>query len=472
MRYTINLDCKTTHPKKDGSVPLLIRVSLNGQHIYINLGRTIKLDHYDKVKKCVKSGVSGSQALIAFIDRQKVKIGGIIDENDKAGTVLSPQRLREIYFQTTGNVDSTCFYSYVEKTIEREREIGEISKSTLDNYVKELKKLKKYKIKLSVHDITKSFLEDYKAYVLEVLKHSDNSGFHAMTFLRKYTKKLFKEGKIGKYPFDDFKVGKPFEVDPEFLEPDELNKLHDLYLSKELLTIIKTPKSKYAKYKSFPLGQKYQEVLRYYLAACYCGLRHSDIKTLKTKEIKGNYIVKQMQKGRLKRKKTVRIPLNKRLLSVLDLKSKSGLAFESPVMENSQTNKHLKRIAVIAGINKHITFHSSRHTFAINSLILGISIEVISDVLGHSELSTTQRYARVVDTQREQQMSKWNKIDDEISLDNIVNVICPSCETTVMSFEAATIRMNKINCTCQYCNENFVYSLPERKVNSNLSVVA
>jgi hypothetical protein len=61
MRYTINLDCKTTYPKKDGTVPLLLRVSLNGQHIYVNLGRTIKLDHYDKVKKCVKSSVNGSQ---------------------------------------------------------------------------------------------------------------------------------------------------------------------------------------------------------------------------------------------------------------------------------------------------------------------------------------------------------------------------------------------------------------------------
>jgi len=470
MRYTINLDCKTTYPKKDGTVPLLLRVSLNGQHIYVNLGRSIKLDHYDKVKKCVKSNVNGSQALISFIDRQKVRIGEIIDSSDKSGTVLSPQRLREIYYQTTGNTDAVCFYSFVENTIARERELNEISKSTLDNYVKQLKKLKKYKTKLSIHDITKSFLEDYKTHILSTLKQSNNSGFHAMTFLRKYCKKLFKDGKIGKYPFDEFVVGKPFEVDPEFLEPEELNKLHDLYLSKELLTIIKKPKSKYAKYESFPIGQKYQEVLRYYLAACYCGLRHSDIKTLKMSELRGGYVVKEMKKGRLKRKKTVRIPLNNRLKSLIDMGKKNGLAFETPVFENSQTNKHLKAIASFAGINKHLTFHSSRHTFAINSLILGISIEVISDILGHSELSTTQRYARIVDKQREQEMKKWNKLDD--TLDDKVKVVCPTCENLVMSFEPTTLRMNKINCTCQYCNENFTYSITERKISSKLSIVA
>ena len=64
------------------------------------------------------------------------------------------------------------------------------------------------------------------------------------------------------------------------------------------------------------------------------------------------------------------------------------------MMENSQTNKSLKTIIGIAGINKHITFHCLRHTFAITALLLGIKIDVVSDILGHAELSTTQGYAK------------------------------------------------------------------------------
>ena len=63
------------------------------------------------------------------------------------------------------------------------------------------------------------------------------------------------------------------------------------------------------------------------------------------------------------------------------------------------------------------TFHGFRQTFAINSLVLGLKIEVISDILGHSELTTTQRYARVVDRLREKEMDKWDNFNDHGTLD-------------------------------------------------------
>jgi site-specific recombinase XerD len=63
-----------------------------------------------------------------------------------------------------------------------------------------------------------------------------------------------------------------------------------------------------------------------------------------------------------------------------------------------------------AKINKYMTFHCSRHTFAINSIVLGIPIEVVSDLLGHSDLRTTQIYAKIVDQKRDDEMAKWGKV--------------------------------------------------------------
>ena len=190
---------------------------------------------------------------------------------------------------------------------------------------------------------------------------------------------------------------------------------------------------------------------------CYCGLRHSDIKTLSRDDIKGNYIVKQMQKGRLDRKKTVRIPIRKRLLALLDLKNPKGFLFENPVMEDSQTNKYLtKIIKEHAGINKKITFHCSRHTFAVTSLILGIKIEVVSDILGHSELTTTQRYAKVVDDLREKEMDKWDKlVKEEASDASHHDIVCPGCENTVLKIEKGITALNKIPLVCPYCSTSF-----------------
>lgn len=280
MRYTINLDCKTHSPKKDGTVPILLRVSINGQMIYINLGKFIKLTQYDQINKCVKSGTSGFTSLTSFIDRQKVRIDGIISEYEKKGLPLSVHKLREIYNQSSGKVKSECFYEYAAEEIKEERRINEISSDTLDTYDTEILKLKKFRTKLSVHDIDKKFLQDYKLFVLSTLGQANNTAYHSMCFLRKYTRKLFKDGRINKYPFDDFVVGKPFVGEPDYLEPEEINILQELYDSKSLLTVVKQAKTKYA--QDFPIGIKYQEVLRYYLAACYCGLRHSDIKTLRS----------------------------------------------------------------------------------------------------------------------------------------------------------------------------------------------
>ncbi|MBK7666658.1 MAG: phage integrase SAM-like domain-containing protein [Sphingobacteriaceae bacterium] len=235
MRYTINLDCKTHSIKKDGTFPISLRVSINGEHIYINTGRHIKDNHYDRVNKCVKSGISGYSGLNSFIDRQKTQVDTIITENEKKGNIITVQKLKELYEQGSGKVKSISFYNFAEETITRERELNDISSDTLDNYDNEIAKLKVYRPKLSIHDIDKHFLEGYKSYLLEVLKQKNNTAYHALCFLRKYTKKLFNEGKISKYPFTEFVVGSPFIGEPEYLEPEELKKLHDLYDSKELL---------------------------------------------------------------------------------------------------------------------------------------------------------------------------------------------------------------------------------------------
>src|SRR4051812_5730139 len=67
MRYTVNLDCKTHYIKKDGTVPLTLRVSINGEHDYLNTGKHIKIEHYDAEAKALKSGFAGHGQLDAFI---------------------------------------------------------------------------------------------------------------------------------------------------------------------------------------------------------------------------------------------------------------------------------------------------------------------------------------------------------------------------------------------------------------------
>ena len=132
-----------------------------------------------------------------------------------------------------------------------------------------------------------------------------------------------------------------------------------------------------------------------------------------------------------------------------------------------------------AKIGKHITFHCARHSFSIISLLLGVKIEVVSDILGHSELTTTQRYARVVDRLREQEMDKWDKMaKEEFDSATIQEISCPKCENTVMKFEKGIIMLTKIPVTCPYCSHSFSHNLKEnlpvvvKKTPEYLSIVA
>ena len=80
------------------------------------------------------------------------------------------------------------------------------------------------------------------------------------------------------------------------------------------------------------------------------------------------------------------------------------------VITNQKTNEFLKDIMKTAGIQKTISFHCARHTFATVGLTVGIPMEVISKLLGHRDLKTTQIYAKVIDTLKIKEMEKWNRV--------------------------------------------------------------
>ena len=197
--------------------------------------------------------------------------------------------------------------------------------------------------------------------------------------------------------------------------------------------------------------------------ACYTGLRHSDIKTLKREHIVGNEIIKQLVKGSVGREKTVRIPIEESFYSLMDMEKPNALLFENPVMEDSQTNKYLLEIMKIANINKHITFHKARYSFAINSLILGMDITVVSDILGHSELTTTQRYAKVVDKLRKKEMGKWKNFRQKETSPNIIEIICTNCNYSLLKSERGIIIQKRINCVCPNCSTSNVFDFEKNE---------
>lgn len=460
MKITVHLDCKTGYVSKAGEIPLTLRITINRKNNYLPLGRKIKLEHYDAENRKIRRGIKGYSQITSFIKRQEVKVDKIMTDLERRGDVITFKKIKSLYNSETEKKHDTDFYAYVSQELQKEVEETEIKPSTVGYWEKQMDRVKAYRRSLSIHEVDKEFIEGLVANLKRKGK-SETTRFHVLSFLRKYTLRLYKAGQIKKYPFDDYVIGVPETNEVEYLEPEEIALLHDLYDSGELLKRVKKAKSKYA--KDFHIGARYQSTLQQALTACYCGFRHSDIKTLHKSHLKNGYIVKQLQKGRLGKVKTVRVPMRKRLYSLLDMSNPQGLLFSQAVQENGTTNNYLKEIMEIAGIKKKITFHCCRHTFAINSLLLGIKIEVIRDILGHSSLETTQRYARVVDRLRDKEMDKWDQMLEEESQHGIH---CSNCKAFLLEYRPNLFLMNELKLKCFRCNNEFTHEIPTESMQS------
>ncbi len=142
-------------------------------------------------------------------------------------------------------------------------------------------------------------------------------------------------------------------------------------------------------------------VKQVFLFTCFTGLRLSDVRGLRWCNLSqqdGSYTLGIKM---YKTEKLVYIPLSKQAMKWMperDEKSGDDYVFESVPKDY---NKHIAAWAKAAGITKHITHHCGRHTFATMLLTLGVDIYTVSKLLGHASLRHTQRYAKIVDRQKD-----------------------------------------------------------------------
>jgi site-specific recombinase XerD len=140
-----------------------------------------------------------------------------------------------------------------------------------------------------------------------------------------------------------------------------------------------------------------------FLFMCYTGLSYSDLKNLNYNQIYQSIGKKRIIK--LQRHKTdehCMVPLMDKAEALIskykEHPSKSNQDIVLPVISNQKMNQYLKLIMQLAGINKLITCHVARHSFATNSLEYNIPIETVSRMLGHTNIKTTQIYAKITET--------------------------------------------------------------------------
>lgn len=149
-----------------------------------------------------------------------------------------------------------------------------------------------------------------------------------------------------------------------------------------------------------------------YLFACFCGLRYSDIRALKWGNIKKDGEQWRAEVVQKKTSQPLYLPLSDYAVSFMPKrgdKKDTDLVFDNlPVKMTFE--RVLRYWAKAAGVEKHITFHTSRHTFATLMLTLDVDLYTTSKLLGHSKVATTQIYAKIINSKRDEAVNRVDKV--------------------------------------------------------------
>lgn len=280
----------------------------------------------------------------------------------------------------------------------------EYAPGTLERYTTSLKhtiEFMEWKYNISDIDITKidhAFITDYEFWLRSVRNCANNTAVKYIKNFNKIIKICLANDWLDRNPFANYK-SKVKEVERVFLTEDEIQALMNKEFKTERLTLVRD----------------------IFLFSCFTGLPYIDVKNLTESHISiGIDGEKWIFTHRQKTESASKIPILPITQMIIDKYKNHPECINKdkllPVLSNQKMNAYLKEIADICEIEKDLTFHIARHTFATTvTLTNGVPIESVSKMLGHKNLRTTQHYAKVLDRKVSEDMEVLRnkfKIDD------------------------------------------------------------
>lgn len=240
------------------------------------------------------------------------------------------------------------------------------------------KQLDAYRPGLSLHDVDYLFVRGLQKH-LAAMGNNPNTVICKMVQLKAVVHFGMRLGLIDRDPLKEIKLGQ-IKGNKQHLIPEELQQLEELH-------------------RAGTMPQHLHGTLHYFLFACYTGLRYSDIAALDMQHIRGGFInITQIKTG-----KPVSIPIIHEAQRLLPVHA-TGKAFRC--LSNQKSNVNLKAISNLAGIDKALTFHCSRHTFATLALYWGIPVPIVAELLG-VDLRTAMVYVKISDQLKQKELAKW-----------------------------------------------------------------
>ena len=366
---------------RDGKCSIVIRITVNGEYERLNSTLSIEPELWDS--KAAKA-IGRTQKILDFnkrIDEIRYVLQDHYYELQKTHGYVTAEMVKNAYMGITAKAES-LMPIYDEFLAETKKMVGiNRSDKTYQKYerckrrVVEFMKEKYNRTDIPLRELKPKFLTDFSVFLATKYKCRQNTVYKFLQLLRMVIIKAQRDGISFPDPYLSYKMTQE-KVDRGYLSEDEVIAI----ATKEI---------------SIPRLDQVRDV---FIFACYTGLAYSDLAQLRAENIKKMFDGKLwIVTHRQKTKTNVNVPLLPMAEKILRKYEGQYLDGELlPILSNQKTNAYLKEIADICGIEKNLTFHLARHTFATTmTLGKGVPIESVSKMLGHTNIQTTQIYARI-----------------------------------------------------------------------------
>ena len=379
---TIYFAVRASKSRNNGTSPIQVQLTKDKQRVSFSTGRSVKVSDWDQTHQRVRGRSEESMELNHFLEATKARLnyleGVLIDR----GLGATPQMLRDAYLDKLDCLKDWTLMTLIENHLDELRgKIGKsIAKRTVKNYEYGARFIRDYmrsqygREDMSIKEVRIGFISGFHSWLLSKRQMQQNSTTKYLKFLQKIMNLAVMNGYISYNSLSMYKVVRE-PVTPDYLDEEELQRIIEFDSPIERLVITRDM----------------------FLFGCFTGLSYIDIKTLTNEHFETDKDGRRwIKKKRVKTNVLSRIPVLPMAQSILD--KYSGGKVLLPLQDCTDVNRNIKGITKLCGIDKRVTFHTSRHTFATTvTLANDVPLEIVSQMMGHTNTRMTSHYAKVID---------------------------------------------------------------------------
>ena len=377
---------KRAKANAQGLAPIFQRITINGRRLDNSTGKFVDPSKWHPEMSKMRGNSEEARLINGHLDNLRTKILIAEKELNKKDIPVNLETLKNMLLGTKER-HRLLVPIFEEHNNKIKELLGiEYAPGTYERYQTSLKHTKDFlnwKYSISDIDITKidhAFITDYEFYLRSVRKCANNTAVKYIKNFNKIIKLCLANDWLEKNPFANYK-SKVKEVERVYLSEVEIQNIINKDFKTERLSLVRD----------------------IFLFSCFTGLAYIDVKNLTKSHISiGIDGDKWIFTHRQKTESASKIPVLPVTQMIIDKYADHPQAINEekllPILSNQKMNAYLKEIAAVCEIEKELTFHIARHTFATTvTLTNGVPIESVSKMLGHKNLRTTQHYAKVLD---------------------------------------------------------------------------